>query len=173
MRRGLGLVVFLSGLFGGIALVVSCGGMITSHAGVDGGGNGPGSNPDGATGNPTCGGSCTVSGPIDVKGPVKVITADTDSNQFVTGYVNSPAVTTSISKMVVGPAVLNELSAGVDANLYIVAGADCPSGVPFTASDLQFSGAVHGVRYLVPKGSVACVIYSQTWVRWSGFIPYQ
>jgi hypothetical protein len=176
-RANLAWLWILVGVAGGVAFVISCDGTESGHA------------------QSSCNGTCTVAGPLDVKGavdvgtvqqpvkiagPVKVITADSDLDQLAAGNLD---VNLSTATFVVGgPLVLSDFEVtypgtGVDTTeLWVMPndrGQLCGGG-----GGRVWRGAgqisVHGARIRVPAGQNLCVqtFASNASVSWAGFKPY-
>jgi hypothetical protein len=133
-------------------------------------------------------GNCTVAGPIEVQGPLKVVTADTDATRLKSGLLSDDA---EWHQLAVGPFVLTDLMpepvyVGSSLSRYfdttIAAPGACSGGgtrllEAFTGgwvsnnatASSHVDGHVSGARYLVPSGKVLCGRGTGTW---SGFAPY-
>jgi hypothetical protein len=146
-RQAKSMALLVTGICAGIALVLSCG-------------SGPSN-----TMAQSCG-SCTVSGPIQIAGPTKVITADTDSAQLSSGTAPANGL------IATGPFVLTDLSPNLDPGQSVSAQIGAGTSCPLTGTPIQFlgyQGAVVGARIFVPAGSVAC---APSGASWAGFKPY-
>jgi len=133
----------LAGVGAGIALVLSCNGPSNTMA-------------------QTCG-SCTVDGPVQIAGPTKVITAETDIAQMVTGSASA-----GTESMAVGPVVITDIY-GFQPTVQIGPGTACPVAGPIALDSNEYS--IRGARIVVPAGSVGCV-KAATDYWWSGYKPY-
>lgn len=133
-------------------------------------------------------GSCTVSGPIELQGPLKVITADTDASRLKSGVLADAANWVQLTS---GPFVLTDVtpepviitgSVSRHVETKVADAGDCTSGgnlllEAYTGDWIHANataasaveGHVSGARYLVPAGKVLC---GRGLGTWSGFAPY-
>lgn len=182
----------LAGVACGIAMVIACGGSggsanDASAAGEDAG---------------TCSGSCTVSGPITLAGPVRVKTADTDLTQLRRGEIERVADGKS-QKVIDGPFVLTNMQtsyggagAGLFARLFVVTqGTSCetydvtagsPGYPPNNVAELYYYNGsstagtlvpyISGARIVIRENETLCVAPAPSiyWMHlmWAGFVPY-
>jgi hypothetical protein len=113
-------------------------------------------------------GSCTVDGPVQIAGPTKVITADTDSAQLMSGSTTIPANGNAL--VVKGPFVLTDLYGwGVSMG----PGSSCPLAAPVAITG--YNNFLTGARIFIPAGSIVCGnngTNGSVSVLWSGFQPY-
>jgi hypothetical protein len=129
----------------------------TSHGTLGAGG--------GSTGSGSGAGAC-CSEPIQVAGPVKVVTADTDPAQLVTRAWAPTGL------LVQGPFVLTDVHAPNGVNIILVDGMDCsgPSTPLIGANNPVVSG---GLRMYVPAGKSLCnAAGNGNSVTIGGFRPY-
>ncbi len=107
-----------------------------------------------------------------VKEPLKVITADSDPNQYERGSLD---VSPGAAKVVDGPFLLTDLFNRIPfaVSLFIAkAGACASGGTDFTV--LQGSQSVIGARVLIRNGETLCADAGSTSMKfsWTGFRPY-
>jgi hypothetical protein len=108
-------------------------------------------------------GSC-CSEPVHVAGDVKIVGADTDPKQQVSG-----SATTTSGKLIQGPFFLTDLVGGGVAWL-IPNGGTCGIQVNPTVVSSN-AGDNHGLRVFVPTGMTLCTVAEQQ-IWFSGFRPY-
>jgi hypothetical protein len=141
----------------------------------------------------SCATNCTGGGVL------RMMTADTDPGQLVTGLVvNDNRMNDSQAfEIIEGPLVLTDLGIAREdvphVNVFMTSMASCPTtteyppeaeGLTYIALDGQSSGSsvntryahdIHGGRYLVPAGSRLCgrsAGIAVFYVRYAGFRPY-
>jgi hypothetical protein len=117
----------------------------------------------------TCG-TCTVAGPIVLAGPVKMMTAETDPAQALSGRI--PGGDDLL--VAEGPLYLTDARSFVTTNqsLYSVIGTDCTATtIAWNVSLPSQEAAIHGARLFVPVGSSLCASLDGA-VTWAGFRPY-
>ena len=101
-----------------------------------------------------------------------VLTADTDATQLVTSTV---PYSSSFVPVSVGPFVLTDVAFNGQSfvSLVVTQGADCTQPYPgIYAAQFQYGSAVHGSRFFVPAGYVACAQSQNGSSVISGFRPY-
>jgi hypothetical protein len=139
------------------------------------------SNSDASTDQSSTGAQCgtcvvsdpvTIKQPIAIKQPVKVITADTDPAQIVSGSADFTG-NSNWKELEKGPLVLTDVLFTGDAGYADLATANvgkCGSARdPITPSN---GGGIRGVRMMIPQGQALCGMSNST-VRWFGFRPYE
>ena len=131
------------------------------------------------TGMPSQCGACVVSDPIAIKGPVKVITADTDPAQLVSGSADVSGPSTW-QELEAGPLIITDLlfavANGAQVSFAIASAGKCGSKRdPLALLDLDRVISIQGARLPIKQGQVLCAMSDALngVVRWSGFRPYE
>jgi hypothetical protein len=107
-------------------------------------------------------GSC-CSEPVHIAGDVKVMAADTDPKQQVSG-----AATTTSGKLIDGPVFITDFVGYTTA--WLTSNGTCDVQVNPTVID-SASRDLHGLRLFVPAGKTLCTVAS-TGIWFGGFRPY-
>jgi hypothetical protein len=129
---------------------------------MQGAGGGPSTTATSGAGGSGAGSCCSE--PVHVAGEVKIVSADTDSKQQVTG---SP--TTTSGKLTQGPFFLTDF-VGTSVAWLIPNGGTCDIQVNPTVVSSNTSDN-HGLRVFVPAGMTLCTIANQG-IWFNGFRPY-
>jgi hypothetical protein len=116
----------------------------------------------------------TIKEPVTIKDPVKVITADTDPAQIVSGSVDVTSKWTELDK---GPLVLTDLlgSGTTEVQFATANEGKCGSARDLIVTFAQPPQVITGARLMMPQGQALCALSPTvaSTVRWSGFRPYQ
>lgn len=131
-----------------------------------------GSGSQGSTGSQGSGGS-------SAQAHARMVTAETDIAQYLSGTVDSPATAGESVKVAEGPFFLTDALGDAYFSLYIVSGGGCPSDVssmrpivqapPISFSSSGYPGQIHGIRLAVQSGQSLC---SNSALNFVGFRPY-